>query len=88
MAAIYLEDYIQQNGFLSNEAGDMVKEILKEKNSELKRDAIPIAEIKEMIKEIQELPDIIYGDSIMDVKGISWKCMRDRVIEIINAHVK
>lgn len=31
MAAIYLEDYIQQNGFLSNEAGDIVKKILKEK---------------------------------------------------------
>lgn len=31
MAAIYLEDYIQQNGFLNNEAGDIVKKLLKEK---------------------------------------------------------
>ena len=31
MAAIYLESYIQENGFLSNEAGDIVKKLLKEK---------------------------------------------------------
>lgn len=30
-AALYLEDYIQHNGFLSNEAGNIVKKILKEK---------------------------------------------------------
>lgn len=87
-AALYLEDYIQRYGFLSDEVGDIVKKILKKKDSESKPDAIPVTEIEEIIKEIQELPDIIYGNSIMDVKGISWKCMRDRVIEIINAHVK
>jgi hypothetical protein len=31
MAAIYIENYIQHNGFLSDEAGDIVKKLLKEK---------------------------------------------------------
>ena len=31
MAILYLQDYIQKNGFLSNEAGDEVKRLLEAK---------------------------------------------------------
>ncbi len=31
MAILYLEDYIQRYGFLSDEAGDIVKKLLEEK---------------------------------------------------------
>lgn len=31
MAILYLEHYIQHNGFLSDEAGDIVKKLLEEK---------------------------------------------------------
>lgn len=86
-AALYLEDYIQRNGFLSNEAGDIVKKILKEKVRP-KPDAIPVIEIEEMIKEIKELPDTIYSNSIMDVEGTSWKYMKDKVIGIIKRYIE
>ena len=84
-AALYLEDYIQRNGFLSNEAGDIVKKLLEEKENEPKPkpDVVLITEIEQMIKEIEGLPDIIYSDSIMDVEGVSWKPMKNEVIKII-----
>lgn len=87
-AALYLEDYIQRNGFLSNEAGDIVKKILKEKENEPKPkpDVVLITEVEQMIKEIEELPDTIYSGSIMDVTGISCKKMKDKVIEIIRKY--
>lgn len=84
-AVLYLEDYIQRNGFLSNEAGDIVKKLLEEKENEPKPkpDVVLITEIEQMIKEIEGLPDIIYSDSIMDVEGVSWKPMKNEVIKII-----
>ncbi|WP_406543853.1 hypothetical protein [Pseudobutyrivibrio sp.] len=41
-----------------------------------------------MIKEIEELPDIIYSDSIMDIEGVSWKYMKDKVINIIKKYIE
>lgn len=88
-AALYLEDYIQRNGFLSNEAGDIVKKILKEKENEPKPkpDVVLITEVEQMIKEIEDLPDVIYSDNIMDVEGVSWRHMKDKVIEIIRKYM-
>ena len=84
-AALYLEDYIQRNGFLSNEAGDIIKKLLEEKENEPKPkpDVVLITEVEQMIKEIENLPDIVYSDSIMDVEGVSWKPMKNEVIKII-----
>lgn len=89
-AALYLQDYIQRNGFLSNEAGDIVKKILEEKQNEPKPkpDVVLITEVEQMIKEIEELPDIIYGDSIMDVKGFYWGGMKNKVIKIIHKYIE
>lgn len=84
-AAAYLQDYVQRNGFLNNEVGDIVKKILEEKENEPKPkpDVVLITEVEQMIKEIEDLPDVIYSDNIMDVVGVSWKHMKDKVIEII-----
>lgn len=86
VAALYLQDYIQRNGFLSNEAGDIIKKLLKEKDDKPKPDVKP--NIEQMIKEIEELPDTIYSGSIMDVTGVSCKNMKDKVIEIIRKYSK
>ena len=85
VAALYLQDYIQSNGFLSNEVGDIVEKLLEEKENEPKPkpDVVLITEVEQMIKEIEGLPDIIYSDSIMDVEGVSWKPMKNEVIKII-----
>jgi hypothetical protein len=85
VAALYLQDYIQSNGFLSNEA-DIIKKLLKEKDDKPKPDVKP--NIEQMIKEIEELPDTIYSGSIMDVTGVSCKNMKDKVIEIIRKYSK
>ena len=84
-AAAYLQDYVQRNGFLNNEVGDIVKKLLEEKENEPKPkpDVVLITEVEQMIKEIENLPDIVYSDSIMDVKGVSWKPMKNEVIKII-----
>lgn len=84
-AAAYLQDYVQRNGFLNNEVGDIVKKLLEEKENEPKPkpDVVLITEVEQMIKEIEDLPDVIYSDSIMDVVGVSWRHMKDKVIEII-----
>lgn len=84
VAALYLQEYIQSNGFLSNEAGDIIKKLLKEKDDKPKPDVKP--NIEQMIKEIEELPDTIYSGSIMDVTGVSCKNMKDKVIEIIRKY--
>ena len=86
VAALYLQEYIQSNGFLSNEAGDIIKKLLKEKDDKPKPDVKP--NIEQMIKEIEELPDTIYSGSIMDVTGVSCKNMKDKVIEIIRKYSK
>ena len=86
VAALYLHDYIQSNGFLSNEAGDIIKKLLKEKDDKPKPDVKP--NIEQMIKEIEELPDTIYSGSIMDVTGVSCKDMKEKVIEIIRKYSK
>ena len=86
VAALYLQDYIQSNGFLSNEAGDIIKKLLKEKDDKPKPDVKP--NIEQMIKEIEELPDTIYSDSIMDIEGVSWKYMKDKVIKIIRKYIE
>lgn len=86
VAALYLQNYIQSNGFLSNEAGDIIKKLLKEKDDKPKPDVKP--NIEQMIKEIEELPDTIYSGSIMDVTGVSCKNMKDKVIEIIRKYSK
>lgn len=86
VAALYLQDYIQSNGFLSNEAGDIIKKLFKEKDDKPKPDVKP--NIEQMIKEIEELPDTIYSGSIMDVTGVSCKNMKDKVIEIIRKYSK
>ena len=86
VAALYLQDYIQSNGFLSNEAGDIIKKLLKEKDDKPKPDIKP--NIEQMIKEIEELPDTIYSDSIMDIEGVSWKYMKDKVIKIIRKYIE
>ena len=86
VAALYLQAYIQSNGFLSNEAGDIIKKLLKEKDDKLKPDVKP--NIEQMIKEIEELPVTIYSGSIMDVTGVSCKNMKDKVIEIIRKYSK
>lgn len=86
VAALYLQDYIQSNGFLSNEAGDIIKKLLKEKDDKPKPDVKP--NIEQMIKEIEELPDTIYSGSIMDVTGVSCKDMKEKVIEIIRKYSK
>lgn len=84
-AAAYLQDYVQRNGFLNNEVGDIVEKLLEEKENEPKPkpDVVLITEVEQMIKEIEGLPDIIYSDSIMDVEGVSWKPMKNEVIKII-----
>jgi len=86
VAALYLQEYIQSNGFLSNEAGDIIKKLLEEKDDKPKPDVKP--NIEQMIKEIEELPDTIYSGSIMDVTGVSCKNMKDKVIEIIRKYSK
>ena len=86
VAALYLQEYIQSNGFLSNEAGDIIKKLLKEKDDNPKPDVKP--NIEQMIKEIEELPDTIYSGSIMDVTGVSCKNMKEKVIEIIRKYSK
>ena len=89
-AAASLQDYIQRNGFLNNEVGDIVKKLLEEKANEPKPkpDVVLITEIEQMIKEIENLPDTIYSDNIMDVTGVSWKYMKDKVIEIIKKYME
>lgn len=89
-AAVYLQDYVQRNGFLNNEVGDIVKKLLEEKENEPKPkpDVVLITEVEQMIKEIEELPDIIYGDSIMDVKGFYWGGMKNKVIKIIHKYIE
>lgn len=89
-AALYLEDYIQRNGFLSNEAGDIVKKLLEEKENEPKPkpDVVLITEVEQMIEEIESLPDTFYSDSIMDITPVSWKHMKDKVIEIIKKYME
>ncbi|MBR4414989.1 MAG: hypothetical protein IKS59_06750 [Aeriscardovia sp.] len=89
-AAAYLQDYIQRNGFLNNEVGDIVKKLLEEKANEPKPkpDVVLITEVEQMIKEIEGLPDTIYSDSIMDVEGVSWKYMKDKVINIIKKYIE
>lgn len=84
-AAAYLQDYVQRNGFLNNEVGDIVKKLLEEKENEPKPkpDVVLITEVEQMIKEIEDLQDVIYSDNIMDVVGVSWRHMKDKVIEII-----
>ena len=86
VAALYLQDYIQSNGFLSYEAGDIIKKLLKEKDDKPKPDVKP--NIEQMIKEIEERPDTIYSGSIMDVTGVSCKDMKEKVIEIIRKYSK
>lgn len=87
-AAAYLQDYVQRNGFLNNEVGDIVEKLLEEKENEPKPkpDVVLITEVEQMIKEIENLPDTVYGDSIMDVVGVSWRHMKDKVIEIIRKY--
>ena len=87
-AAAYLQDYVQRHGFLNNEVGDIVKKLLDEKENEPKPkpDVVLITEVEQMIKEIENLPDTVYSDSIMDVVGVSWRHMKDKVIEIIRKY--
>ena len=89
-AAAYLQDYVQRHGFLNNEVGDIVKKLLEEKENELKPkpDVVLITEVEQMIKEIEDLPDVIYSDSITDVIGISWKSMKNEVIKIIRKRIE
>lgn len=82
-ALVILEDYIQQNGPVSNETGETIKKILEEKERK-----IPISAIEQMIAEIKNLPDTVYSDNIMDVNGVSWKRLKDKVIEIINKYIE
>lgn len=84
-AAQVLTNYIETHGFVSDETAETIRKILEEKDKEPK---ISVAEIKQMIKEIEKLPDTVYSDSIMDVAGVSWKHMKDKVIEIINNLIK
>lgn len=84
-AAQVLTNYIETHGFVSDETAETIRKILEEKDKEPK---ISVAEIKQMIKEIEELPDTIYSGSIMDVTGVSWKNMKDKVIEIIRKYSK
>lgn len=79
-AAQVLTNYIETHGFVSDETAETIRKILEEKDKEPK---ISVAEIKQTIKEIEDLPDIIYSDSIMDVEGVSWKPMKNEVIKII-----
>lgn len=79
-AAQVLTNYIATHGFVSDETAETIRKILEEKDKEPK---ISVAEIKQMIKEIEELPDTIYSDSIMDVKGFYWGGMKDKIIKII-----
>lgn len=87
-AAAYLQDYVQRNGFLNNEVGDIVKKLLEEKENEPKPkpDVVLITEVEQMIKEIESLPDTVYSDSIMDITPVSWRHMKDKVIEIIRKY--
>ena len=89
-AAAYLQDYVQRNGFLNNEVGDIVKKLLEEKENEPKpkHDVVLITEVEQMIKEIENLPDTIYSNNIMDVIGISWKSMKNEVIKIIRKRIE
>lgn len=84
-AAQVLTNYIETHGFVSDETAKTIRKILEEKDKEPK---ISVAEIKQTIKEIEDLPDTVYSDSIMDVAGVSWKHMKDKVIEIINNLIK
>lgn len=84
-AAQVLTNYIETHGFVSDETAETIRKILEEKDKEPK---ISVAEIKQMIKEIEELPDTIYSGSIMDVRGVSCKNMKDKVIEIIRKYSK
>lgn len=79
-AAQVLTNYIETHGFVSDETAETIRKILEEKDKEPK---ISVAEIKQTIKEIEDLPDTIYSDSIMDVKGFYWGDMKDKIIKII-----
>ena len=79
-AAQVLTNYIETHGFVSDETAETIRKILEEKDKEPK---ISVTEIKQTIKEIEDLPDTVYSDNIMDVKGVSWKHMKDKVINII-----
>lgn len=81
-ATAYLQDYIQRHGFLNNEVGDMVKKLLDEKANKPKAQS----NIEQMIEEIESLPDTFYSDNIMDVTPVSWRHMKDKVIEIIRKY--
>lgn len=87
-AAAYLQDYVQRHGFLNNEVGDIVKKLLDEKENEPKPkpDVVLITEVEQMIEEIESLPDTFYSDNIMDVTPVSWRHMKDKVIEIIRKY--
>ncbi len=89
-AAAYLQDYVQRHGFLNNEVGDIVKKLLDEKENEPKPkpDVVLITEVEQMIKEIEDLPDVIYSDNIMDVEGVYWKPMKNKVINIIRKRIE
>lgn len=84
-AAQVLTNYIETHGFVSDETAETIRKILEEKDKEPK---ISVAEIKQIIKEIEELPDTIYSGSIMDVTGVSCKDMKEKVIEIIRKYSK
>lgn len=84
-AAQVLTNYIETHGFVSDETAETIRKILEEKDKEPK---ISVAEIKQMIKEIEGLPDTIYSGSIMDVTGVSCKDMKEKVIEIIRKYSK
>lgn len=84
-AAQVLTNYIETHGFVSDETAETIRKILEEKDKEPK---ISVAEIKQMIKEIEELPDTIYSDSIMDVKGFYWGGMKNKVIKIIHKYIE
>lgn len=84
-AAQILTNYIETHGFVSDETAETIRKILEEKDKEPK---ISVAEIKQTIKEIENLPNIIYSNSIMDVTGTYWKPMKDKVIEIIKKYTE
>lgn len=81
-AAAYLQDYIQLHGSLNNEVGDIVKKLLDEKANKPKAQS----NIEQMIEEIESLPGTFYSDNIMDVTPVSWRHMKDKVIEIIRKY--
>lgn len=84
-AAQVLTNYIETHGFVSDETAETIRKILEEKDKEPK---ISVEEIKQTIKEIEDLPDTVYSDSITDVIGISWKSMKNEVIKIIRKRIE